>query len=231
MTKVLMVLSAADKWTLKDGSTHPTGFWAEEFVVPYDIFSAAGFDITVATPGGKAPTVDKISLGPLSGQLPKKIKETKARLRALKPVLDHPEDVHTQDHNQFDLVFYPGGHGPMEDLAADEKSGALLADRLQSGKLLALLCHSPAAVLGASGGGDATESELKRNPFAGRKITGLSNLEERMWPFSWKAKWMLENKLKQAGLQYNKGFPLRSHVVVDGNLYSCLLYTSPSPRD
>ena len=79
MTRVLMVISAADRWTLNDGTVHPSGYWAEEVAVPYRIFSAAGWDITVATPGGKAPTLDRLSLG-ISGGLPRN--RTRSRLPA-----------------------------------------------------------------------------------------------------------------------------------------------------
>lgn len=213
MTKVLIAITAADHWTLKDGTKHPTGFWAEEFVVPHDIFAEAGYDITVATPGGKAPVVDKLSLKVMGGVLPGTIKKMKERLEALKPVLDKPADLHEMDAADFDIVFYPGGHGPMEDLAIDEKSGKILVDQLASGGQLGVLCHSPAAVL-------ATLDEPGNTPFSGRELTGLSNVEERINPFGWKAKWYLEDKLKEAGLRYSKGFPLRPYVVVDGNLYS-----------
>lgn len=81
MPSVLFVLSASDRWTLKDGTRHETGFWAEEFVVPHDVFADAGWDVTVATPGGVAPTVDETG---------------------------------------HDVVFYPGGHGPLaERILAD----------------------------------------------------------------------------------------------------------------
>ena len=67
MPSVLFVLSASDHWTLKDGTRHETGFWAEEFVVPHDVFADAGWDVAVATPGGVAPTVDQTSLGLMGG--------------------------------------------------------------------------------------------------------------------------------------------------------------------
>src|SRR5688572_29922358 len=146
MTSVLMVLSAADHWPLSDGTSHPTGVWAEEFVVPYTTFADAGWEIVIATPGGQAPTVDRLSLG-IAGGLPAKRRQLQAKLDELAPVLAHPANLSEVDPDEFDLVFYPGGHGPMEDLAVDETSGVLLTHRLASGKPLALLCHGPAAVL------------------------------------------------------------------------------------
>jgi len=213
MTKVLMVLTAARVWTLNDGTQHPTGFWAEEFVVPYTTFIDAGWDVTIATPGAMVPVVDELSLG-ISGGLPHSTKKLRARLDALAPVLEDPADLYGVDAASFDLVFYPGGHGPMEDLAYDEISGRLLSERLASGRPLALLCHAPAAIA-------ATVDDVGHSPFAGRKMTGLSNREELLNSFARKAPWLLEDKLKELGVEYDKGrIPLRPHVVVDGNLYT-----------
>ncbi|WP_313813405.1 hypothetical protein [Glutamicibacter sp.] len=102
----------------------------------------------------------------------------------------------------------------MEDLAIDEVAGLKLNARLESGKLLALLCHAPAALL-------ATVDEQGRSPFATRKLTALSNREELLNSFARKAPWLLEDRLKELGASYSKGLiPLRPHVVVDGNLYT-----------
>jgi putative intracellular protease/amidase len=213
MTSVLMVLSAADHWTLNDGTEHPSGFWAEEFVVPYELFTKAGWDITVATPGGKVPTLDRLSLG-LSGGLPTKTRKIEAKLDQLAPVLSTPANLSDVGAAAFDLVFYPGGHGPMEDLAYDKTSGSLLANRLASGKPLALLCHAPAAILAATAPDGSS-------PFAGYQMTGLSNREELLNRFAKKAPWLLEDKLKETGVDYVRGrLPLRPFIVVDGNLYT-----------
>lgn len=212
MTSVLMVLSAARHWTLKDGSLHPTGVWAEEFVVPYELFVDAGFDVTVATPDAKPPVVDKLSLG-IAGGLPSKTRKIAAAIERLQPVLAHPLPLVEVDADDFDLVFYPGGHGPMEDLAADPVSGSLLTRRLNSGRPLALLCHAPAATLAAKNPDGSW-------PFHGYRMTGLSNREERLNRFGWKAKWLLEDRLKEEGADYSKGFPLRAYIVKDRNLYT-----------
>lgn len=212
MTSVLMVVSAAKVWTLKDGTEHPTGFWAEEFVTPYRVFERAGWDITVATPGGRVPTVDKLSLG-IAGGLPTTTKRMAKELDDLKPVLEHPKNLSDVDADALDIVFYPGGHGPMEDLAVDETSGALLTQRMAEGKPLALLCHAPAAMLAAQRADGSW-------PFKGFRMTGLSNAEERLNPFSWKAKWLLETRLKEEGADYTSGLPMRPNVVVDRNLYT-----------
>ncbi|MFE3442732.1 type 1 glutamine amidotransferase domain-containing protein [Nocardia sp. NPDC059180] len=213
MTKVLYVITAADRWTLTDGTVHPSGYWAEEVAVPHRIFSEAGWDITVATPGGKAPTLDELSLG-IAGGMPWKRNDVKRYLDSIESALATPVPLDSVNPEEFDLVFYPGGHGPMEDLAYDETSGALLSERLASGRPLALLCHAPAAILAATEP-DGTSS------FAGRRMTGLSNREELFNRFAKKAPWLLEDRLKEAGVDYSKGrIPLRPHIVVDGNLYT-----------
>ncbi|GAA3345699.1 hypothetical protein GCM10020358_53760 [Amorphoplanes nipponensis] len=166
MPAVLMVVSAADRWTLLDGSRHPTGFWAEEFAEPHRLFRAAGWRVTVATPDGRVPTVDRLSLRFPAGS-PWRLRRYRRYLAAHADELRHPSALHEVDPADYDLVFYPGGHGPMEDLAADPVSGALLARTVQSGRPLALLCHAPAATLAAV----AADGSW---PFAGYTMTGLS---------------------------------------------------------
>lgn len=213
MTRVLMVISAADRWTLSDGTVHPSGYWAEEVAEPHRLFSSVGWQITIATPGGRAPTLDRLSLG-LAGGLPWKRRAVECYLGSIAGELDHPVALGTVRADDFDVIFYPGGHGPMEDLAYDPVSGALLRARLVSGRPLALLCHAPAAILAASGPDGVS-------PFAGYRMTGLSNREELLNRFARKAPWLLEDRLKGAGVHYSKALlPLRPHVVVDRNLYT-----------
>ena len=213
MTKALFVVTAADGWTLKDGSVHPTGYWAEELAEPHRLFAEAGWEITISTPGGVPPTLDELSLG-VAGGLPKRRRQIRAYIDSIQDALDRPLPLNEVDEAEYDLVFYPGGHGPMEDLAFDPVSGALLTRRLASGRPLALLCHAPAAVL-------AAKDEDGANPFAGRRMTGLSNVEERLNAFGWKAEWYLQDALEEAGVAYEKGkLPLRPFVVVDGALYT-----------
>lgn len=214
MTKVLMVVTGARYWTLNDGTKHPTGFWAEEFVVPYTLFHDAGYEITLATPEAKVPVVDELSLGLKGGVTPWTAAKRREQLAALRPVLEHPVALADVNPDDYDLVFYPGGHGPMEDLAYDPISGKLLSDRLASGKPLALLCHAPAAIA-------ATADADGRSPFAGKHMTGLSDREELVNSFAKKAPWLLEDKVKSLGVDYDKNLiPFTPHVVVDGNLYT-----------
>ena len=213
MTKVLMVVSAADHWTLNDGTHHPTGFWAEELVTPYSIFTGAGWDIDVATPGGVAPTVDNASLDESAGDAAT-LEAVKAKLEELQPVLAEPLNLDNVEAADYDVVFYPGGHGPMEDLAVNETSARILNQRMADNTPVALLCHAPAAVL-------ATENAPGGSPFAGRAMTGFSNDEERSAGLAEKAPWLLEDRLVDLGVQYKKApEPWASYVTVDDNLYT-----------
>jgi putative intracellular protease/amidase len=210
MPSVLFVISAADRWTLADGSAHPTGYWGEEVAEPHRIFAEAGWAITIATPGGVPPTLDRVSV-----RIPTpKTRRVRAYLESIAAQLGAPLRLEDADEGDYDVVFYPGGHGPMEDLAYDKVSGALLTRRLGSGRPLALLCHAPAALVPA-------RSEDGSWPFAGYRMTALSNLEERTNLASRKAKWLLETRLRAMGADYVSGrVPLAPFVVVDRNLYT-----------
>ncbi|MFJ6887500.1 type 1 glutamine amidotransferase domain-containing protein [Streptomyces californicus] len=213
MTKALFVVSAADRWTLRDGEVHPSGYWGEELAVPHKVFTEAGWDVTIATPGGKAPTLDRLSMSKTAGW-PSKLREVAAYLDGIDAELRRPRVLAEIDPDEFDVVFYPGGHGPMEDLAVDPVSGALLTRFLASGKPLALLCHAPAAAF-------AARNEDGPWPFTGYRMTGLSNLEEKFNSFGRKAIWLLEDRLRESGAVYSKArLPLRPYVVVDRNLYT-----------
>ncbi|GLW50594.1 thiazole biosynthesis protein ThiJ [Streptomyces sp. NBRC 14336] len=210
MSKILFVMTGADHWTLADGTPHPTGFWAEEAVAPYRRFTAEGHEIVVATPGGVVPTVDRGSLAAEVNGGQEKADEIAAALAAMtelnKPV--RLEDVNLDD---YAAVFYPGGHGPMEDLAVDAVSGRLLIDVLDSGKPLAVVCHGSAALLAAT-------REDGSNAFAGYRVAPFTNAEETQAGLAQKAKWLLETRLTEAGVDVRAGEPWASHVVVDRNL-------------
>ncbi|MFG2823529.1 type 1 glutamine amidotransferase domain-containing protein [Kitasatospora sp. NPDC048365] len=213
MNRVLFVVTAADTWTLKDGTKHPTGFWGEELAVPHRIFAEAGWEATIATPGGKRPTLDRISMGRTAG-LPGTLREVADHLATIQGELRSPAALGDMDPDDFDLVFYPGGHGPMEDLSHDEVSGALLTRRIASGRPLALLCHGPAALL-------AARNDDGSWPFAGYRVTALSNVEEKLNSFGRKAPWYLEDRLRESGADYAKGaLPLVPHIEVDRALYT-----------
>ncbi|MGW4842620.1 type 1 glutamine amidotransferase domain-containing protein [Nocardia brasiliensis] len=210
MAKILFVLTGADHWTLADGTLHPTGFWAEEFAVPYEAAKAAGHEIVVATPGGLVPPVDKGSLAAEynGGQV---IADKRAETLANAVELQRPADLAQVDLADYDAVYYPGGHGPMEDLAVNRDSGELLTAALRSGKPLAVVCHGPAALLAATNA-DGT------NAFAGYTLTGFTNAEERQGGLADKAKWLLQDRLVELGADFQEGEPWAPKVVVDRNL-------------
>ena len=127
MTLVLMVLTGADVWTMKDGSPHPTGFWMEEFVKPHKTFSEAGFDVSIATPQGRAPTVDPLSLAlQFNHDDQAEVDSQKAHLDSLKSELQSPLVLGAIDPDDYDVMFVVGGHGPMQDLAVDHDIGRLM---------------------------------------------------------------------------------------------------------
>lgn len=210
MSKILFVMTGADHWTLADGTKYPTGFWAEEAVAPYEAFKAAGHEIVVATPGGVVPTVDKGSLAPAvnGGQ---DNADRVAGVLAGMTELNSPirlEDVRLDD---YAAVFYPGGHGPMEDLAVDAVSGRLLIDARESGQPLGVVCHAPAALL-------AAEKEDGTNAFAGYRVAAFTNDEEMQTGLGARAKWLLQDRLTAVGVDVQVGEPWAPHVIVDRNL-------------
>ncbi|MEU6510141.1 type 1 glutamine amidotransferase domain-containing protein [Streptomyces sp. NPDC046942] len=210
MSKILFVMTGVDHWTLADGTKHPTGFWAEEAVAPYEAFKAAGHEIVVATPGGVVPTVDKGSLAPeVNGgqEGSDKIAAALASMAEIQTPI-RLEDVNLDD---YEAVFYPGGHGPMEDLAVNATSGKILTDTLASGKPLGVVCHAPAALLAA------TKADGS-NAFAGYQVAAFTNAEETQAGFADKAKWLLQTRLEEAGVDVQVGEPWAPHVVIDRNL-------------
>lgn len=210
MAKILFVMTGSDHWTLADGSLHPTGFWAEEAVAPYERFRAAGYEIDVATPGGVVPTVDRGSLAPEFNDGQENADRVAGVLASMSE-LQQPLRLADVDPADYAAVFYPGGHGPMEDLAVDADSGRLLVSALESGLPLGIVCHAPAAVLAATKN-DGT------NAFAGYRLTGFTNTEESQAGFADKAAWLLQDRLVEIGTDFQEGEPWAPYVVVDRNL-------------
>ncbi|MGY6020024.1 type 1 glutamine amidotransferase domain-containing protein [Streptomyces spinosirectus] len=209
MSKILFVLTGADHWTLADGTLHPTGFWAEEAVAPYEAFKAAGHEIVVATPGGVVPTVDKSSLAPEFNGGQENADRVAAVLTAATE-LQHPVRIEDVNLDDYAAVYYPGGHGPMEDLAVDADSGRLLTRALESGRPVGVVCHGPAALLAAERDG--------ANSFAGYRVAAFTNAEETQSGFADQAKWLLQDRLTEAGVLVQIGEPWAPNVVVDRNL-------------
>ncbi|WP_191839285.1 type 1 glutamine amidotransferase domain-containing protein [Catellatospora chokoriensis] len=212
MAKVLMVLSGAQYWTMKDGHRHPTGYWAEEFVAPYTVFTQAGHQVTVATPGGVIPTVDTMSLRPsMTGGEKTSLQEENVIEAA--DELRHPVAIKDVRFEDYATVFYPGGHGPMEDLAYDADSGRLLREALASGKHFGIVCHAPSAIL-------ATRDEHGDTPFANYSLTGFTNDEEAGVGLADKAKWLLEDELRKLPTNYSRGPMWEPYLVTDRTLHT-----------
>ncbi|MBD9596312.1 MULTISPECIES: type 1 glutamine amidotransferase domain-containing protein [unclassified Ensifer] len=203
--KVLMVLTSHD--TL--GNTgKKTGFWLEELAAPYYVFRDAGAEITLASPKGGQPPLDPKSDEPMfETDLTRRFKadrEAKAKLA---------ETVRLDSVNQrdFDTVFYPGGHGPMWDLAEDENSIKLLEAFIAASKTIALVCHAP-GVLHRVKNPDGT-------PFVnGRKVTGFTNSEEAAVGLTEVVPFLVEDELLGLGAVFSKVKDWGVHTVVDGQL-------------
>ena len=211
MPNVLMVLTSHDRL----GNTgHPTGFWVEEFAAPYYVLADAGVTLTLASPAGGQPPVDPKSALPEF--------QTDATRRfdadpALKARLAGTVRLAGLKADDFDAVFYPGGHGPLWDLATDPDSVALIEDFVRQGKPVAAVCHAPAVLL-------RTRTAEGQPLVAGRQVTGFSNSEEDAVGLSAVVPVLLETALRAEGADYRKGPDWGSFVVEDG-----LLITGQNP--
>jgi putative intracellular protease/amidase len=212
VSKILFVVTGARHWTLSDGTEHPTGFWAEELVAPYQAFTKAGHEVVVATPGGVVPVVDQGSLSADANGGQEQADRVKTDLEAITE-LQAPLALDQVDLDDYAVVFYPGGHGPMEDLAVDATSGELLTRTLASGKPLGIVCHAPAALL-------ATETAEGGSPFRGYRLTGFTNAEETQAGLADKAPWLLQDRLVELGVDFQEADPWTPNVVVDRTLFT-----------
>lgn len=215
MTRVLFAVSGSAYWTLTDGTRHPCGFWPEELAVPHQRFTAAGFETVIATPGAAVPAADEAGFSEaMNGGSPEPGCRFRAYLHSIAGELEHPQVLEEQSAGDYDLIFVPGGHGPMEDLASSAEFGELVAQFAAADKTVAAVCHGPAALLPAAA---ADGSWL----FAGRRVTGFSNAEEAAVGFAESAPWLLEDRLAASGGRYERsGQPWTPHVVADGPLYT-----------
>ncbi|WP_406004840.1 type 1 glutamine amidotransferase domain-containing protein [Streptomyces sp. NBC_00637] len=209
--KVLIVLTSHD--TLGD-TGRKTGFWLEELAAPYYRFKQAGWDITLASPKGGRPPLD-----PKSNETDFQTEETR-RFEAdpeATAALTNTVRLDSVLAADFDTVFYPGGHGPLWDLAEDTDSARLIETTLRSGKPLALVCHAP-GVLRHTVNEDGTP--LVR----GRKVTGFTNTEEEGVALTDIVPFLVEDELKRLGGVYTKGGDWQPYVVQDD-----LLITGQNP--
>ena len=203
--KILMVLTSHDRL----GNTgRKTGFWLEEFAAPYYVFKDAGAQIVLASPKGGPPPLDPKSDEPdAQTAATERYRNDQDAIEAL----THTEKLSKVVRDDFDAVFYPGGHGPMWDLAEDPDSIELIEASDVAGRPLAAVCHAPAVLRNAlNRDGDPLVK--------GRKVTGFTNSEEDAVGLTDVVPFLLEDVLKANGAQYSRGEDWKPHVVVDGQL-------------
>ena len=211
MANILMVVSAADSLTMKDGSQHPTGFWAEELVVAHQTLLDAGHTVRTATPGGTKPTVDQVSLAGESAGGEDRAQSFRDYLSRIDGELSQPLVLADVDVAAYDAVVMPGGHGPMADLFQDRDLGRILSAADREGKIIAPFCHGPAGLLSATDDAGAFV-------FAGRRLTVFTNEEELGGGTGENTPWLVEDALKDKGAVIANGAAWTSNVVRDGNL-------------
>ncbi|WP_410631263.1 type 1 glutamine amidotransferase domain-containing protein [Amycolatopsis sp. cmx-4-83] len=209
--KVLVVLTSHDQL----GDTgRKTGFWLEELAAPYYRFKNAGWDIVLASPRGGQPPLDPVSNEPDAQTDDTRRFEADAEATTALANTVRLDSVVADD---FDAVFYPGGHGPLWDLAEDENSARLIETTLRSGKPVTLVCHAP-GVLRHTTAEDGTP--LVR----GKKVTGFADTEEAAVQLTDIVPFLVEDELKKLGGVYSKTADWQSYVVRDG-----LLITGQNP--
>ncbi|GGG71566.1 dimethylallyltransferase [Kocuria dechangensis] len=211
MARVLMIVSAADSLTMRDGTEHPTGFWAEELVVAHRMLREAGHDVDIATPGGVRPTVDRASFAPEMTGGPERAEEFRAYLEQIDAELSTPLVLGDVTAGGYDALVLPGGHGPMADLHRDADLGRLLVAADRTGRIIAPFCHGPAGLLSAV-------DEDGTFAFAGRRVTAFTNEEELGGGTGENTPWFVETALREKGAVVETGPAWSSHVIRDANL-------------
>ncbi|UYG00673.1 MULTISPECIES: type 1 glutamine amidotransferase domain-containing protein [unclassified Halomonas] len=208
---ILMVVTSHDKL----GDTgNKTGFWLEELAAPYYTFLDAGAKLTLASPAGGQPPLDPSSDAPdAQTDATNRFKQDLDAQHALA----HTQTLDDIDVSDFDAIFYPGGHGPLWDLAESATSARLIEDALAADKPVAAVCHAPGVLR------HVRKSDGK--PLvAGRKVTGFSNSEEEAVGLTKVVPFLVEDMLKEQGGEYSKGDDWSAYVVEDG-----LLITGQNP--
>ena len=203
--KVLIVLTSHDQL----GDTgEKTGFWLEEFAAPYYVLADAGAHITLASPAGGQPPLDPKSDAPdFQTSATERFKRDSVAQAALASTVKLSE-VSAED---YDAVFYPGGHGPLWDLAEDTDSIGLIEAFYGAGKPVAAVCHAPAVLRHARA---ADGSPLVQ----GKSVTGFSNTEEEAVQLSAVVPFLLEDELKARGGNYSRAEDWHPYAVTDGQL-------------
>ncbi len=209
--KILFVLTSHSQLGQTD---QKTGFWIEEFATPYYLLADAGAEITIASPIGGQPPVDPKSED--------KDAQTPSTLRFYKDIdvinkVAYSLKLSTIDAKEYDAVFYPGGHGPLWDLANDKTSIKLIEDFYNTQKPIAFVCHAPAALV-------HVKAENGQPLVKGKKVTGFSDTEEEAVGLTKVVPFLLEQELKKLGAHYSKGANWTTFTQQDG-----LLITGQNP--
>jgi len=209
--KILMVLTSHDQL----GNTgKKTGFWLEEFAAPYYVFKDAGAQITLASPKGGQPPIDPKSDDP--GAQTDATRRFQADAEARRE-LASTTTLDQVDVGDFDAVFYPGGHGPLWDLAEDKRSIALIEAFDRAGKPVGAVCHAPGVLRHVKG---ADGQPLVK----GRNVTGFTNSEEEAVQLTNVVPFLVEDMLKQHGANFSRTDDWGSYAITDG-----LLVTGQNP--
>lgn len=203
--KVLIVLTSHD--TLGD-TGEKTGFWLEEFAAPYYVLKDAGAEITLASPAGGQPPLDPKSDAPDAQTEATKRFQADTDARQQLATTHRLDTVRAED---FDAVFYPGGHGPMWDMPDNADSIALLQDFVRAGKPVGAVCHAPVALTNV-------RNDDGSYLVSGKRVTGFTNSEEATVGLTNVVPYLLEDRLAERGGDVQKTDDFAPYVVVDGTL-------------
>lgn len=209
--KILIVLTSH---SALGNTSEKTGFWIEEFTSPYYVLADAGAEITIASPKGGQPPVDPKSEA-AEAQTPSTERFYKDNVLIDK--VAYSLKLSDIDYADYDAVFYPGGHGPLWDLANDKNSIKLIEEFYNHQKPIAFVCHAPAALIHA-------KAKNGEPLIKGKHVTGFSNTEEEGVKLTKIVPFLLEDELKKEGAHYSKGEDWASYVKQDG-----LLITGQNP--
>ena len=202
---ILVILTSHDRLGATD---EKTGFWLEEFAAPYYVFKDAGAHVTLASPlGGQPPIAPKSEAPSYQTESTRRFKADAAAQAQLANTLELAQISAAH----FDAVFYPGGHGPLWDLAENRDSIALIESMFATNKPVAAVCHGPAVLRHAKAPGGSALIRL-------RKVTGFSNTEEAAVGLTKVVPYLIEDMLKSNGGIYTRAGDWESCVAVDGNL-------------
>ena len=203
MKKILFIVTSAKKLGKKK-----TGVWFEELSTPYYILTEKGCQIDIASPLGKKTSFDPTSLA--DENVTESVKKFQKDIFAMKKI-DNPKLLSQLDLNDYDAVFFPGGHGAMVDLPLDEFIKANLGKYFETGKVVAAVCHGPAGLVSA-------KTFYGTSILSGKKVTGFTNSEEVAVGGEKQVPFMLESRMKENGGDFVCGKDFAEFAIRDGNL-------------